>query len=318
MPPGDEMDLSKLRQFIELARVGHYGRASARLGIAQPQLSRTMRRFEQEMGVELLRRHSRGVVTTDFGRNLAEIGEAVLSMVDAIHAPVKDLDARGKDEVVIGLPPRLGPVLTDPIFKMTRQRWPDRGVRFVEASTAVLESDTTAGRIQVSLLQNAPDVSELTVVPLIDERLVFTFAPLWSLSLPTRPLRLREVAEYPLILPTAAHGDRRLIMKAESRYGLRLRAILEVDAPMTLRALVNAGVGATITGGPSLQEDLLRGTLVSHPIADPVLQSRFCVATVRSRMTRGVTAELLEIVSECVTSLVQDGHWPHAEVLPRS
>jgi len=315
MPIGNELDLGKLRQFIELARVGHYGRAAARLGIEQPQLSRTMRRFEQELDAELLQRHSRGVTVTDFGRNLAEAGEGILAAADAVHEFRKGPDVQDEDEVVVGLPPRLGAALTGAVFEGIRRRWPERRVRFIEASTALLEGHTRAGRVQASLLDDPPDTDGLISTPLLEEELVFAFAPVWSLSLPARPLRLREVAEFPLVLPTVTHGDRRLVLKAEARYGIRLQPVLEVDSPMTLRALVNAGVGATITGGPSLHEDLAKGLVASHPIADPVLKTRLCAAAARHPMARGTTADLAQILNECVTSLVRGGQWPGAALL---
>jgi LysR family nitrogen assimilation transcriptional regulator len=315
MPAGNELDLGKLRQFIELARVGHYGRAAARLGIEQPQLSRTMRRFEQELDAELLQRHSRGVTVTDFGRNLAEVGEGILAASDAVHKLRKDPSVQDEDEVTVGLPLRLGPALTGAVFEGIRRRWPERRVRFIEASTALLEGHTMAGRVQASLLYDPPASDGLISAPLLEEDLAFVFAPVWNLSLPVRPLRLREVMEFPLVLPTVTHGDRRLVLKAEARYGLRLHPLLEIDSPMTLRALVNAGVGATITGGPSLQEDLAQGFLASHPIADPVLRTRLCAAAARHPTPWGATAELVQILNECVTSLVRGGQWPSAALV---
>ena len=312
MPAGNELDLGKLRQFIELARVGHYGRAAARLGIEQPQLSRTMRRFEQELGTSLLQRHSRGVTVTDFGRNLAEVGEGILAAADTVHEFGKIPGVQDEDKMVVGLPPRLGPALTGALFESIRRRRPEGRVRFVEAPTALLEADTMAGRVQISLLNDAPDTDSLISTPLLEEELVFAFAPVWNLSLPVRPLRLREVADFPLVLPTMTHGDRRLILKAEAQYGLRLRPVLEVESLMTLRSLVNAGVGATITGGPSLHEDLAKGLVASHPIVDPVLRTRLCAAASRHSTTRGTTADLVQILSECVTSLVRERQWPNA------
>lgn len=314
MPVSTELDLSRLRQFVELARVGHYGRAAAELGIPQPQLSRAMRRFEQEIGVGLLQRHSRGVVATEIGRNVAEIGESILSMIKTIYVFGKDVSS--DNEMIIGLPPRLGPALTGAIFEKVRLRWPDVRVRFIEASATALESHALAGRVQVSLLHDFPDTDDLIATPLLDEELVLAFSPAWNTLFSTISLRLRDLSKLPLILPTASYSDRRLVLKAEARYGLRLQPVLEVDSPLTLRALVNAGIGATITGGPSLHEDLLKGTLSSHSLIDPTLRTRLNVVTSRHRV-KEATPELAEVVSECVSLLVQNGRWPNATMIPK-
>lgn len=314
MPVGTELDLSRLRQFIELARVGHYGRAAAELGIPQPQLSRAMRRFEQEIGVGLLQRHSRGVATTEAGRNVAEVGESILSMAKTIYMFGKD--ARPDNEMTIGLPPRLGPSLTGAILEKVRRRWPEIHVRFIEASATALESHALAGRVQVSLLHDFSDIDDLIATPLLDEELVLAFSPAWSTSFPIPSLRLRDLSKLPLILPTVSYSDRRLVLKAEARHGLHLQPVLEIDSPLTLRALVNAGVGATITGGPSLHEDLLKGTLASHPIADPILRTRLNVVTSR-HCAEGIAPELVKIVGECVLFLVENGRWPNATIVSK-
>ena len=312
MPPISELDLGKLRQFLELARVGHYGRAAARLSIEQPQLSRTMRRFEQEMGVALLRRHSRGVMITDFGRNLVEVGEAILRSVDRIHAFKTRATASQVGEVVIGLPPRLGPTLTGIIFEGAARLLPDGRVRFIEASSDVLERDTAAGAIDASLLYEPPDISDLVTVPLLEEELAFIFPPAWNLSLPPRPLRLRDAAAYPLILPTVTQGERRLILRAETQHGLRLRPILEIDSPMTLRALVNAGAGSTIANRLTFREDIMRGILSSHSLSDPPLRTILHLAASPSTMALRGTVELIAMIRECVAVMVREGQWPDA------
>ena len=73
-----DLDLRKLRYFVAVAERLHFGRAAAALYITQPALSRQIRQFEEELGVELLERSSRRVTLTPAGKRLAEDGARLL------------------------------------------------------------------------------------------------------------------------------------------------------------------------------------------------------------------------------------------------
>ena len=81
-----DLDLRKLRYFVAVADLLHFGRAAAALYITQPALSRKIRQFEEELGVELLERSSRQVSLTPAGKRLAEDGTRLLADSEAAVA----------------------------------------------------------------------------------------------------------------------------------------------------------------------------------------------------------------------------------------
>ncbi|AEW99762.1 LysR family transcriptional regulator [Streptantibioticus cattleyicolor] len=78
-----ELETRELEYFIVLADELHFGRAAARLSIAQPALSKAIRRIESRIGVPLFVRNSRHVALTPAGKALQEHGRHALNAVGA-------------------------------------------------------------------------------------------------------------------------------------------------------------------------------------------------------------------------------------------
>ncbi|KUL56703.1 LysR family transcriptional regulator [Streptomyces antimycoticus] len=78
-----ELETRELEYFIAVAEELHFGRAAARLSIAQPALSKAIRRIETRLGVPLFLRSSRHVELTPAGEALQEHGRHALNAVAA-------------------------------------------------------------------------------------------------------------------------------------------------------------------------------------------------------------------------------------------
>ncbi|MQY17228.1 LysR family transcriptional regulator [Nocardia macrotermitis] len=78
-----ELETRELEYFIAVADELHFGRAAIQLSIAQPALSKAIRRIESRLGVTLFVRSSRHVELTPAGEALREHGRHALNAVTA-------------------------------------------------------------------------------------------------------------------------------------------------------------------------------------------------------------------------------------------
>ena len=76
------MSLSQIRYFVSVAEEGTVARASQRLYVAQPAISRQVRALEEELETPLFSRTPRGMSLLPPGRVFLEHARAILAAVD--------------------------------------------------------------------------------------------------------------------------------------------------------------------------------------------------------------------------------------------
>jgi DNA-binding transcriptional LysR family regulator len=90
-----KMELRHLRYFVAVAEALNFTKVATRLHVAQPALSRQVSDLEEELGVDLLKRTSHGVLLTQEGKLFLEEAHELLKHVDESVAKVRAL-ARGE------------------------------------------------------------------------------------------------------------------------------------------------------------------------------------------------------------------------------
>ncbi|SHG21907.1 LysR family transcriptional regulator [Streptoalloteichus hindustanus] len=97
-----DLETRELGYFVAVAEELHFGRAAARLSIAQPALSKAIRRIETRLGVPLLVRTSRHVSLTPAGEALLHHGRHALNAVAAAARSARQAaDAQARLRLVI-------------------------------------------------------------------------------------------------------------------------------------------------------------------------------------------------------------------------
>ena len=79
------MNLLHLRYAAEVARCGSLSKASQKLLIAQPNLSRAIKELEKALDVTLFERNAQGMKPTAFGRELFERAEKIFDELDSLE-----------------------------------------------------------------------------------------------------------------------------------------------------------------------------------------------------------------------------------------
>jgi DNA-binding transcriptional LysR family regulator len=241
------MELRHLRYFIAVAEELHFGRAAARLHIAQPPLSQQIRRLEKELAAPLLRRTSRHVELTAAGRLFLQ--EAKLTVAQAERAVrIARRATEGEiGQLLVGCTPWADFTSGADVIRGFGKRYPRVEVELHSLSSAEQISALEEGRLDVGILRPPVHSQALTTESLLAERLVVAF-PQGHRFAGYRRVPWHELAHeaYVLLSRRRAPTFDSLVSEACARVGLTLSVRYEVDHPQAVLALVAAGLGISL------------------------------------------------------------------------
>ncbi|KOV62253.1 LysR family transcriptional regulator [Streptomyces sp. MMG1121] len=160
-----DLDLRKVRYFVAVAELLHFGRAAERLHITQPVLSRQVRALEKDLGADLFVRGAHGVTLTDAGTQLLDEARQLLTAADGTRRRVQRA-AGGRRRLLVGF--RAGVVVT-PALRAFAAAYPDvertaRRIEWDDQERLVLD-----GTIDVAFVRRPVREDGLQLRPLYSE-----------------------------------------------------------------------------------------------------------------------------------------------------
>jgi len=110
------VQLHQLEYFVAVARQRHFTRAAGALHVAQPSVSKQIRKLEAELGVPLFHRMKGNVVLTPAGEVLLPWAERILGEVDGARSAVGELGGLQRGRLAIGSTPSLCTNMQPPVM----------------------------------------------------------------------------------------------------------------------------------------------------------------------------------------------------------
>ncbi|HYD55703.1 MAG TPA: LysR substrate-binding domain-containing protein [Burkholderiales bacterium] len=303
------MDLRQLRYFVRIVDLGSLSKAAADLYVAQPALSRQVAALEAELKTPLLVRSVRGVAPTDAGAALYRQAQGMLRQLSRIPEEVRSAGGLPAGTVSVGLPYSVSNILAPALVAEVRARLPAVRLVITESVSGVLDEQLTGGRLDIGMLyeteRRAGGIDER---PLLVEDLFLVTA---GKDKGRGEIPLAEATRHPFILPGRSNATRRILEKAVAKAGGAFEVVAEVDSASTIKAMVAAGIGATVMSRSALHPE--NSEFVVRRIVRPALSRALSICSSRGTPTRATTA-VAELLEETALALVRRGAWKGATI----
>lgn len=302
------MDLKSLRCFIAAAEYGSIAKAAAHLRIAQPAVSRQVRKLESDLGVTLLTRTAQGVSLTEQGASLlARAAPALRALNDARDA-VRHQDREPAGPVSVALMPAVGSLVAPPLVRRLRARHPKVQLELFEGLSTFIVEGLLDDRFDLGLFHADQEWPLLAVTPLLEEPM-FLVGPGDGGTAPGRPLPMKRLADYPLLLPSPSNPLRRMIERLGEKNGLDLDLRESIDSTSVIKGLVGAGLGYTIQCYSYVHEDAARGELSIRPFSFAGLSRNWSLGTLADRPASTAVTAVAAILREIAADLAETHDW---------
>ena len=306
------MDLKQLKALVTIAETANMTRAADVLNIVQPALSRQIRMLEDELGAILFERGRQGMILNEEGKTFLEYARRILHEVEKAKAEIRPSSGAVSGIVNVGLLPSTSDLLSSMLLRQLQQQYPQIRITITAGYAGHLQEWLEVGEIDVALLYSAKLSASLNVQPLVEEKLWFVGLPGNGLR-PGKPVTLNSMADRPIILPSRPHGLRILVDQVGQENNLQLNVVAETNSMSVQKRLVLDGHGYTILPSIAIAQELAQGCLEAAPLTNAGLTRTIVMARSRQRnMTMSVKC-VMQTLSGCISTSIEQGGWAHAK-----
>jgi DNA-binding transcriptional LysR family regulator len=245
------MELSQLRAFVAIAKIGQLTRAAEKLHLSQPALSGQLKALEESLGLSLFERSSSGMTLTSGGRTLLPDAERILDAVEQLQLAGRQLQGRTAGKL------RLGTVLDPQTLRIGEflaravETHPLIDIELHQHFSGAALDGVRDGTLDASFFFGRIEDERIHAVPL--RTLVYRVALPPGDGAADRDSAWEAIAGRPWILAPPTSSHRQLVMELFGAHGDQPQQIIEADSEAVILNLIESSVGVSI-----VREDLAR------------------------------------------------------------
>ena len=242
------MTLTQLEIFSLVAELHGFTPAANRLGISQSAVSHALKSLEQELGVELLRRHQTRVEPSDIGQQLLLRARAMLGLANTLRQEAADARGMKTGTLRIG---SFGPTSSIKLLPLILQHYrvahPGIEVHIDEGPDRQVLQWLEERRIDIGFVVLPEE--RFDTVALIEDQMVALLPASHPLEVHDS-LNLKDLCDFPFVLTEAGSSElvSRLFTAARLTPNIRYRC----SQLMSTLDVVARGDGVTVVAESSL------------------------------------------------------------------
>ncbi|WP_293460587.1 LysR family transcriptional regulator [Phenylobacterium sp.] len=254
-----------MRQVLAIHRHGSFVKAADDIGVAQPTLSKSISRLEDELGIKLFDRTGSGAKVTPMGALLVGRAETIIAEAERLARDIELVAAGQIGEARIGIGPALRWFLP-PFAEALTTRWPSLRLHLNVDMRDRLLADLKAGALDLVITARTLEFgSDYVHTEILREPVVAAASP----DHPLAQLDHVTVAEF-LRYPNAGASEPSILTAPGAQGadpGIQQESLVVCNDDTTLKLLASRGLVTLLSNQKLVQAELDSGELVRLPLA---------------------------------------------------
>jgi len=264
-----DVSLELYRIFRTVAREKNFSGAAKSLYISQPAVSQAMKQLEEQLGVSLFIRGSRGVTLTQEGEILKGYVDSALNLLDAGETRIQALRSLTAGELRIGASDTVSRWYLLPAIERFHVMYPEVALRITNRTSPETLELLKEGKLDVGFVNMPMSVTGVQYEECKPVHDVFIAGRGYE-HLQGRKLSLDEVAASRLIMLESASNSRRWVDHHFLSCGVELRPEIELGAHDLLLDYASIGLGVACVIAEFSETTVASRGLFTLELSEPV------------------------------------------------
>lgn len=252
-----------LETFCAVVSAGSLNVAAERLHLSQPAVSKQIKALEDELGVQLFLRGSRGVELTPVGQQVHRFARRAVAAMAGCRRAAEDWQNPGSGRLVVAAGLTLTLFTLPPVIQAFRSAAPGVRLEVVSANSREAVDRLLVFQADVALVTSPESHPELQSIPLFVDPLVVAGDPGSVL-----PGQIREMSGATLISFSHGSGLRRYVDQVLEGRGVRPEVVMEFDSIEAIKTMAGLGLGLALLPWSAVREDVAQGRLQAGRLSD--------------------------------------------------
>jgi len=270
------------RVFYVVANVGNITKASKELCISQPAVTKQIKSLEDQLGGELFIRTKRGVILTENGKGIYNYIKQGMSCFEAAELQFSNLKRLEKGILRVGVSTTLARLFLLKYLDMFHREYPNIAIQIFTDPSSILRQKLKDGSLDILLakeeLEESTDL-EINRVGILHH--CFIAGEAYN-NLKNKEISLKELNDYPILLPQMPSTSRDVFDKYCHDLGVVMTSKLEVSSATLLEDMVRIGLGIGLVTKEYAQLEIDRGTIFEIKLEEELPSKPFALILLKN------------------------------------